>query len=116
MKSELVEVIEAVEAVKRIPDTLKDHSFYGSSDVWHYIAILDDRLCDNCRQLSDGNYLGIDLRALFPDHLIIDDDQILPRVHLTLWGKDTCRCTMLRLTEPRDYITTTEPIPGAELP
>ena len=106
----VVAAVAVYEAQKRIPDDYKDQSFFGLQDIWTYITITDDRTCDTCLMLDKGNYIGIDLRILFPNLEIISANQILPRTHMTLWGKDTCRCTMLRLTEPKPYIRATEPI------
>lgn len=96
---------EPTEAKQRIPKQFAGNSFFSRFDLYQYIAITDDRTCKTCmiydRMITPGNYL----RAYFPFMDIINDDQILPRVH------PNCRCTLLRVTNLADYITYTEPIP-----
>lgn len=88
-------------AWKRKPADLKGQSFYGSFDFWFYVAISDDKTCWTCEILNGSTLAGIDLRLLFPYHMIIDSDQILPMVH------PNCRCTMLRVTDIQDYLDIT---------
>lgn len=97
-----------MESTKRIP-TGAHSSFFGEFDLWSYLAITDDRTCSSCIMLDQGIYMGWDLRALFPYLLIASDDQILPRVH------PNCRCTLLRVTSLRDYISLTEPLPEVKI-
>lgn len=102
---EVVEIVEAcIEAQKRIPLHLTGTSFFGIHDFWYYLAIMDDRTCPTCKIFSKGVFQGSDLRAIWPYLEIIGEDEILPRVH-----SDKCRCILLRVTDPRDYIQATEP-------
>jgi hypothetical protein len=108
---QIVNAVEQYEAKQRIPPEHKGTSFFSAFDLWQYIAITDDRTCKYCMDYDRNILFGTDLRLNFPDLEIINDDQILPRLHMTLWGADTCRCTILRVTDLSDYITYTEPIP-----
>ena len=96
--------IAVFEAQKRIPADLADHSFFGKLDLWQYIAITDDKTCETCLDYDTRFFLGDDLRLEFPDLKVIGEDMILAKVHITLWGQDTCRCVLQRITEPTHYI------------
>jgi len=104
--TQLSQIVEAVRAFEKQWKPQGNRStFFGSMDIWYYLAINDNDTCTACLMLNQGVYMGIDLRKLFPFLEVINDDQILPRVH------PNCRCTMLRITDPRDYITLMEPTP-----
>ena len=95
--------VQAVrEARKRITfDTKK--SFFGAYDFWTYIAEGPiDTNCDKCTELDAQDFTGSQLRSMFPDLIVLDDDTIYPNVHQTLWGKDTCKCILRRVTDGLD--------------
>jgi hypothetical protein len=48
-------------------------------------------------------FSGTELRLMFPWHLIISGDQIIPLVH------PNCRCTLLRVSDISDYLSLTSP-------
>ena len=60
-----------------------------------------DSECEYCEWFDGKTFTGAQLRFLFPDLKIIDRDEIHPRVHMTLWGKDTCKCRLYRRS--KDY-------------
>lgn len=106
-----IEAIQAVQqvlslekALKRIPDHLKQYTFFGDLDQWHYYSIGDDKLCEYCNQHEAVTYSGSEIRGIFPDLEIVDKNMIYPRVHMTLykqgkfgaWSKDSCRCVLVR--------------------
>lgn len=103
---QLSQIVKAVQAFEKQwkPIDFSRSTFFGEFDIWYYMAITDDRTCQPCIMLDQGLYKGWDIRKLFPYLEIVNDDQVLPHVH------PNCRCTMLRLTDLRDYITATEPI------
>lgn len=107
--SQLEQVISAAvavfEAQKRIPYDLRAHSFFSKMDLWQYIAITDDKTCETCLDYDTRFFTGDELRSKFPHLQIISEDQILARVHMTLWNQDTCRCVLQRITEPTHYIS-----------
>ena len=109
--TQLSQIVEAVQAYEKQwkPKDLDKTTFFGSFDIWYYMGISDDATCTACLMLNQSILTGIDLRLLFPYLEIVNDDQILPHVH------PNCRCTMLRITDPRDYITLTEPIPEVKI-
>ena len=91
--------VQAVrEARKRITfDTKK--TFFSNYDYWTYIAEGPiDTNCDKCAELDAQDFVGSQLRSMFPDLIVLDEDTIYPNVHMTLWGKATCKC-ILRRTE-----------------
>ena len=106
---QVLEVIKAVEAVEkarqRIPEELYGKSFFGHYDLWMYIDTKDDENeCDTCKGFRWTTIAGSELRSTFPDLTIWDENMILPNVHMTLWGADTCKCVLIRLdTEGEDY-------------
>ena len=96
----LIELVQAVEARNRIPDDLKNTHPYSIFALWTYYALGDpDSKCNYCSQFDGQTFTGADLRVMFPDHEW-DGSDIYPNVHMTLWGKDTCKCRLIR--EPND--------------
>lgn len=89
------QILEAVQAVKRVREQA---TFYLSTDLWSYHAFSDHKLCDYCRAYDGLIFPGDQLWIMFPYLLIVDKDLILPHVHMALWGKDTCRCTLVRIS------------------
>ncbi len=96
-----VEVADYAEALSRIPQQLKDTSFFGHYDAWMFIAEGPwETNCPTCKDLAGQDFLGAYLRSMFPHLIILDEDTIYPNVHMTLWGVDTCKCVLRRLHEP----------------
>lgn len=90
----IAEAVHAVrEAKKRIPDSLKDHSFFGALDFWRFVPEFDDRRCPECTaHWQTYFFTGDSLRGTF-DHLEIQDENtISPKVH------PNCRCQLWRVT------------------
>lgn len=94
----IINVVEVVEAVKRVPPDSKQ-SFFGMYDIWRYHAKFDIKLCDDCLMHADTHYfVGKYLRGLFQYLEIQDQDTIDVKVH------PNCRCTLHRVTDPAEYI------------
>lgn len=94
---EAVSIVLAVEARQRIPDYLKDTHPFSHYAIWDYMNLGDpESECEHCLRYDGKQFTGDMLRTLFPD-LEFDGDDILPRVHMTLWGKDTCKCRLIRI-------------------
>ena len=101
----IVKAVDLAEAKSRIPASLKGKSFFSMFDVWTYIAEGPlDTNCPKCMELDAQDFTGTYLRAMFPDLVILDEDTIYPNVHMTLWGKDTCKCILRRTNEPYDSL------------
>jgi hypothetical protein len=105
-----IEAIEAViavqeqldwEEIKRIPDWLRSQTFFGEFDLWllQTIEPADDRICFGCTVLDKIVFTGLELRSAFPWLEVIDANTIMAKVH------PNCRCKLLRITNPLDYIT-----------
>jgi hypothetical protein len=96
---EAVYAVEAVEKAKQRlfhPD-LVGKGIFSASTVWHYRGIYDsESQCEHCRGFDNKDYLGSALRLQFPDLEVIDEYTIYVNYHMTLWGKDTCRCYLWR--------------------
>lgn len=86
----VVAAVHAVrEAKKRIGfDTSK--TFYSVNDIWHYIALADDRTCPVCMGKDGNEYNGAYLRTGFPYHVVDNDDTVRANTHIN------CRCILLR--------------------
>lgn len=99
----VVAAVLAHEAKTRIDFPLRPGvTFFSENDVWLYDATLDGKVCDHCRAAEIiGEFRGNNLRMNFPDLEIIDENTILPHVHVTLgWRSledDTCRCVLKRV-------------------
>ncbi len=107
MKMQALEAVLATEAVekalKRVPESLKRTHPYSSQALWtYYLRTLrepEGESCPYCILFDGQTFLGSQLRTVFPDHKWEGDD-IHPNVHMTLWGKETCACLLIR--EPED--------------
>ena len=104
MQQAIEAVLAVHEARKHINiDTKK--TFFSMFDVWTYIAEGPiDTNCPKCMELDAQDFQGSYLRAMFPDLVILDEDTIYPNVHMTLWGKPTCKCILRRTNEPYDAL------------
>ena len=93
----VVEYLHHEGAMKRIPDDLTGIPFFGKSDAWAYVAVLDDVLCDECENFQEiGIFNGNALRSVFPYMLILNEDTIQVSVH------PNCRCFLFRLEESEE--------------
>lgn len=107
MMQAVAAVAAVLEARKRINiDTNK--TFFGNYDFWMYIAEGPlDTNCDTCMTLDGQDFVGMQLRSMFPDLVVMDEDTIYPNVHQTLWGTETCKCVLRRLDshalDPSDF-------------
>jgi hypothetical protein len=100
-----MQILQAVQAVKTLRDSrlrrpmaIKESlTFFGQYDLWHYISISDDRRCKWCEAYDGKEFVGRQIRTIFPDLEIRSPNIIDPHVHTTLWGKQTCRCKLVRV-------------------
>jgi len=87
----VVAVMAVLEAWKRIPPHLRGTTFFSAEDQWFYIAVGDDRVCDDCAELNgrifDGNYI----RYLYPFLMVMDEDTLFVNYH------PNCRCILHRV-------------------
>lgn len=99
--STLIQVARAVQAVidkSWIPQELQGTSFFGNNDLWEYFELGDpDVECLYCKRYANMAFAGSQLRQVFPDLVIQGPDDIYPNVHQTLWGKETCKCQLIRV-------------------
>ena len=97
---EVVEALELSESKKRIPDHLKDTRPYSANALWGFYerTLREPKgdTCPYCHMFDGQTFTGDQLRSIFPDHEWVGDD-IAPRVHMTLWGVDTCACLLIRI-------------------
>jgi hypothetical protein len=102
-----VQKIVQWEARKRIPDEFKGLSYFGAYDIWHYIDTTSkDPVhgeCETCHRFHAYTFTGNTLRSYFPDLTVEAENLINPNVHKTLWGTDTCKCYLIRVTGNPDY-------------
>lgn len=103
MSLKCLSVVRAVDAWKRKKPEWKAQSFFGIYDVWKYIPIFDKKLCPRCLMHATTTYfLGKYLRPLFPYLEIIDENSIRPKTHIN------CRCILLRVIDPAEYLMATK--------
>lgn len=96
-----LEIVYAVKATQRIPENLRGKiTFYSAFDVWHYIGVYGPNQCFHCADFDGKDYFGPEIRFLFSDHTIMDEDHIAVNYHVTLWGKETCKCELRRVGTP----------------
>jgi hypothetical protein len=95
--SRLQQILKVVDATKRKSQELENVTIYGKSDYWHYL--LDSRFtnCENCKKFDGLDFYGDEIRSIFPDHLVVSGSLIRVHVHMTLWGKPTCKCKLIRV-------------------
>ena len=96
----LLQAIKAVQTFQdaklRIPQVAKV-TFFGQYDLWHYISISDDRRCKWCEAYDGREFVGRQIRTIFPDLSYRSPNILDPNVHQTKWGKLTCRCKLVRV-------------------
>lgn len=104
-----MQAIQQVAAKKRIPDEFKHLSYFGAYDIWRYIDTGDpDNECEHCARFRSYEFTGNQLRQYFPDLTVESENLIYPNVHMTLWGKPTCKCLLIRQTtglDPSQVVT-----------
>ena len=101
-------LIQAVRQIQNgdkrwIPEDLRGNSFFGNTDLWTYYALGPTTTeCTFCTGYNQQSFTGAQLRQVFPDLEIEDEDTIYPNVHMTLWGTETCKCLLMREIEDRN--------------
>lgn len=87
-----------MDALQRKPKEYKVLSFFGQYDLWLYVAVYDEKLCEKCEAFARTQvFRGTELRSIFPYLEIDDEDKISVNVHLH------CRCYLLRITSFERY-------------
>ena len=88
----VAEVVEAVEAVRRIPKPQRlGVTFYSEADTWHFQSVFDGRRCELCSHYERAEtWRGDQLRLEFPYHEIHDESTIKANIH------PNCRCYLVR--------------------
>jgi hypothetical protein len=67
---------------------------------WVYVAITDSATCQYCLGYEARifqNTDDLDLLDIFPDFVQLSPVEVYPNVHMSLWGKETCRCRLFRM-------------------
>jgi hypothetical protein len=110
----LIQAVRQIQASDKrwIPEELQGNSFFGNTDLWEYFALGDlDNECQWCRGYAAQIFTGAQLRQVFPDLQIEGEDDIYPNVHMTLWGRETCKCVLVRVNQeavhPEDVVVWT---------
>lgn len=101
----LLKAVRAVQTVKDkrwIPEELREWGYFSKFDIWHYISISDTRRCKWCEKFDGHDFYGDELRSFFPDLKIRSPNVIDVNLHMTLWGKPTCRCKLVRTFMPKE--------------
>lgn len=104
MSQKLIQIVKAVKAVRRIerPVAWQPHkpvTFFSVHDVWLYVAVMDSKVCEQCRKYEDiGRFRGNHLRATFPYLEIVGTNTIMANVH------PNCRCFLFRIIEKNPQV------------
>lgn len=100
----LVSLVNMVQlaAKQRIPEHMRGTNPYSVNALWTFYLDThhqpEGESCVYCKMFDGQTFTGDQLRTVFPDH-IWEGDDIYPNVHMTLWGKDTCACLLVREDE-----------------
>ena len=86
----IVEAIEVVKAIQRIPEEYRNrYTFFSEWDIWEYVPVIDDNTCPICLGHKEVEYPGSKIRLIFPYLEIITPDLIMVHEH------PNCRCTLV---------------------
>lgn len=98
---QLTQIVRAVQQVINdswVPEDLRGKAtWFGLYDFWLYEDEDADSECEYCKTYRGQLFAGNQIRSIFPDLEVISEDLVLPKVHTTLWGKDTCKCKLSRV-------------------
>ena len=87
MGSEVTQLLLAeIEEAVRVVEAIEDQQYL-------YVAIVDDATCETCLDYEQNVFSQEEIDSEFPDWFKADG-VIHPNVHMTLWGKATCRCSL----------------------
>jgi hypothetical protein len=104
-----VKSVVAVDALKRIPPEYRQ-SFFGAYDLWLYVPVYDERLCEKCEAHAKTQvFRGTELRSTFPYLGFADEDKLLANVH------PHCRCELYRIISPERYFRMLEKLEKREV-
>jgi len=95
-----IQVVQIVDALQRKPEEYKVLSFFGEYDLWLYVPVYDERLCEKCEAHARTQvFRGTELRRPenFPYLEIKDEDLIYAKVH------PHCRCELYRVVSFERY-------------
>jgi hypothetical protein len=94
----VVKAAQIVDAVQRKPEELRRQSFFGEYDLWLYVAVYDEVLCEKCLAYARMDvFRGTELVRTFKYLEIRDADLIDVKVH------PHCRCYLLRIINVERY-------------
>lgn len=94
----MIKAVEIVDALQRKPEEYRILSFFGEYDLWLYVPVYDERLCEKCEAHAKTQvFRGPELRSTFPYLKIVDEDKIMANVH------PNCRCELYRIISFRRY-------------
>lgn len=94
----MVQLLKTLDAIQRKPEEYKRQSFFGEYDLWLYVAVYDEKLCDKCEAFARQQvFRGTELRSNFQYLEIHDADLIFVNVH------PHCRCQLLRILSVERY-------------
>jgi hypothetical protein len=96
---QVVQSVVSANDKRWIPENLEDYTFFAHTDYWEFFSENPDldTICEYCNRYDTQAFMGAELRSQFPDLQIQDQDFIYPNVHMTLWGKETCKCILRRV-------------------
>lgn len=91
---QLVNAAKAVDSLRRKPEVYRTRTFFSKFDLWRYVPVFDEKLCDRCREYAMTQFFkGTELRKEFPYLTIRDEDTINAKVH------PNCRCELWRILD-----------------
>ena len=66
------------------------------SRVFRYVAVTGDKkTCEVCTEFHGQRFSVVEAELMFPSVFKHNAEFWLPRVHLDLWNRDTCRCALV---------------------
>jgi hypothetical protein len=91
-----VKAVQTFDARRRIPESMRGEHPFSAYAFWTYYSLGDpEDECEYCLRYDGRTFAGNQLRTTFPD-LKFEAPDIYPNVHMTLWGKETCKCILIR--------------------
>jgi hypothetical protein len=90
-------MLNALEAVQAVIAYQKALGVTEQDEQWVYVTDAGSNTCEHCLEREGQVYTRnneLDLMDIFPDLTYDSDTTISPNVHMTLWGKMTCKCKL----------------------
>lgn len=99
----------AVDRLKRKPEEYRFQTFFGEYDLWLYVPVYDEKLCEKCEAHAHTQvFRGTELESVFEYLEIEDEDKIYANVH------PHCRCYLFRIINPERYFRLLEKLEKRE--